>query len=200
MIWAVVLAAGRSERMGSAKLLLPVGRSTLIETVISGVLRSRPDGIIIVLGADRKKLEPVVGKYPVRTVFNPDFEQGMLSSVKRGFKALPPEARAVLVFLGDQPASPASVACRIIDAYRKTGKGIVLPAYRGRRGHPVLIDLKYRDEVGALDPRIGLRQLPRAHPDDVFEVRVRTAAVLRDIDTPEDYRALLKSRRALGND
>jgi molybdenum cofactor cytidylyltransferase len=192
MIWAVVLAAGRSERMGSAKLLLPMGRSTLIETVIGGVLRSRPDGVLVVLGADREKIEPVIGRYPVRTVFNPDFGRGMLSSVKRGFEAVPPDARAVLVFLGDQPAPPASVTCRIIDAYRKTGKGIVLPAYRGRRGHPVLVDLKYRDEVGALDPRIGLRQLSRAHPDDVFEVKVRTPAVLRDIDTQEDYRALLK--------
>ncbi len=193
MIWAVVLAAGKSERMGSAKLLLPMGRSTLIETVIGGILRSRPDGVLVVLGADREKLEPVIGKYPVRTVFNPDFEQGMLSSVKRGFEAVPPDARAVLVFLGDQPAPPASVTGRIIDAYRKTGKGIVLPAYRGRRGHPVLIDVKYRGEVAALDPWIGLRQLPHAHPDDVLEVKVRTEAVLRDIDTPEDYRALLKS-------
>jgi len=192
MIWAVVLAAGRSERMGSAKLLLPMGRITLIETVIRGVLRSRVEGVLVVLGADREKLEPVIGRYPVRTVFNPDFGRGMLSSVKRGFEAVPPDVRAVLVFLGDQPAPSASVTCRIIDAYRKTGKGIVLPAFRGRRGHPVLVDLKYRDEVGALDPRIGLRQLPRAHPDDVFEVKVRTPAVLRDIDTQEDYRTLLK--------
>lgn len=193
MIWAVVLAAGKSERMGSAKLLLPMGRSTLIETVIGGVLRSRPDGVLVVLGADREKLEPVIRKYPVRTVFNPDFERGMLSSVKCGFEAVPPDARAVLIFLGDQPAPPASVTRRIIDAYRKTGKGIVLPAYRSRRGHPLLIDVKYRGEVGALDPRIGLKQLPHDHPDDVFEVKVRTAAVLRDIDTPEDYRALFKS-------
>jgi len=192
MIWAVILAAGRSERMGSAKLLLPMGKSTIIETVIGGVLRSRPDGVLVVLGSDREKLEPVIGKYPVRTVFNPDFSQGMLSSVKRGFEAVPPDARAVLIFLGDQPAPPASVSGRIIAAFRKTGKGIVLPAYRGRRGHPVLVDLKYRDEVRALDPRIGLRQLLRAHPDDVFEVKVRTPAVLRDIDTPEDYQALLK--------
>lgn len=193
MIWAVVLAAGKSERMGSAKLLLPMGRSTLIETVVGGVLRSRPDGVLVVLGANREKFEPVLGKYPVRTVFNPDFEQGMLSSVKRGFEAVPRDARAVLVFLGDQPPPPASITRRIIDAYSKTGKGIVLPAYRGRRGHPVLIDLKYRGEVAALDPRIGLRQLPRVHPDDVFEIKVRTAAVLRDIDTPEDYRALFRS-------
>lgn len=196
MIWAVILAAGKSKRMGSAKLLLPMGKITLIENVIGGVLSARPDGVIVVLGADRERIEAVVGRYPVRTMFNPDFERGMLSSVTCGFKAVPSGARAILIFLGDQPAAPASITRRIIDAYRKTGKGIVLPAYRGRRGHPVLIDLKYRKDVGALDPRIGLRQLPRAHPDDVFEVKVRTAAILRDIDTPEDYRAFLKQGRA----
>jgi len=194
MIWAVILAAGKSERMGSAKLLLPVGKRALIETVVRGVLNARPDGVLVVLGSDRNKLEPVIRNYPVRTVFNPNFARGMLSSVKCGFEAVPPEARAVLVYLGDQPAPPASIGSRIIDAFRKTGKGIILPAYRGRRGHPVLVDLKYRDEVAKLDPNVGLRQLLSAHPDDVLEVKVRTAAVLKDIDTPEDYRALLRPK------
>jgi len=193
MIWAVILAAGKSERMGRAKLLLPLGKRALIETVIDGALRARPDGVLVVLGADRARLEPVIAGYPVRTVFNPDFERGMLSSLVCGLRAVPPDARAVLVFLGDQPPPPASVADRLVAAYKDTGKGIIIPTYRGRRGHPVLIDLRYRHEVGDLDPRIGLRALPRARPDDVLEVRVRTAAVLRDIDTPDDYRAVLKS-------
>jgi len=194
MIWAVILAAGKSERMGSAKLLLPVGKKTLIETVIRGALRARPDGVLVVLGSDREKLEPVIGKYPVKTVINPDFGRGMLSSVKRGLEAVPAEVRAVLVYLGDQPAPPASVGVRIIDAFRKSGQGIVIPAYHGRRGHPILVDLKYRDEIKALDPDVGLRQLIRAHPEDVLEVKARTAAILRDIDTPKDYRALLKPK------
>jgi len=201
MIWAVVLAAGKSERMGSAKLLLPLDGRTLIETVLQGVLRSRPDGVLVVVGADRARLEPVVERFPVRIVFNPDFERGMLSSVQRGLRAVPPAARAVLVFLADQPPPPASVVDRIVAAYRKTGKGIVLPACRGRRGHPVLIDLKYRFEIATLDPRIGLRRLVRGHPDDVYEVPARTPAILKDIDTPRDYRAFLKkgtSRRARG--
>ena len=195
MIWAVILAAGKSERMGSAKLLLPMGKSTIIETVIGGVLRSRPDGVLVVLGSDREKLEPVIGKYPVRTVFNPDFARGMLSSIQRGLEAVPRDARAVLFFLGDQPAPSAAIINRLIDAYEKTGKGIVLPVYGGRRGHPVLIDLKYRNEIKTLDPEIGLRQLMRDHHEDVLEVRTRSPRVLLDIDTPEDYERALASWR-----
>ena len=194
MITAVVLAAGRSERMGSPKMLLPFGRKTLIETVLAGVLRSRVDDVVVVLGAHRAAVEPVVSKFAVRTVFNEGFEKGMLSSVLRGLREVPAAARAFLVVLGDHPFPPASVIDRLIAAHDRTGKGIVLPVYRGRRGHPVLVDGRYRGRVAALDPSIGLRQLARDHPDDVLEVPVRTPAVLVDIDSPDDYRRALASR------
>ena len=194
MITAVVLAAGRSERMGSPKMLLPFGRKTLIETVLAGVLRSRVDDVVVVLGARRAAVEPVVSKFAVRTVFNEGFEKGMLSSVLRGLREVPAAAGAFLVVLGDHPFPPASVIDRLIAAHDRTGKGIVLPVYRGRRGHPVLVDGRYRDRVTALDPSIGLRQLARDHPDDVLEVPVRTPAVLVDIDSPDDYRRALASR------
>ncbi len=195
MITAVVLAAGKSERMGRPKMLLPFGRKTLIETVIAGVLRSRVDEVVVVLGAHREAIESVVSKFELRTVFNPDHGAGMLSSVLRGLREVPAAAQAFLVVLGDQPSPPASVIDRLIAAHERTGKGVVLPVYRGRRGHPVLIDTRYRDDVRALDPSIGLRQLSRDHPDDVLEVPVRTPAVLADIDRPDDYRKALASRR-----
>ena len=195
MIVAVVLAAGKSERMGRPKMLLPFGRKTLIETVLAGVLRSRVEGIVVVLGAHRDAIEPVVSKFALRTVFNDDFGTGMLSSVLRGLREVPAAAQAVLVVLGDHPFPPATVIDRLIAAHEKTGKGIVLPVHRGRRGHPVLIDMRYRDAVTALDPSVGLRQLARDHPDDVLEVSVRTPAVLADIDRPADYRKALAARR-----
>jgi molybdenum cofactor cytidylyltransferase len=195
MITAIVLAAGKSERMNSPKMLLPFGRTTLVETVLAGVLRSRVDDVVVVLGAHREAVGPVVSKFPVRTVFNERFETGMLSSVLRGLREAPAAARAFLVVLGDHPSPPPSVIDRLIAARERTGKGIVLPAYRGRRGHPVLIDERYRKRVAALDPSIGLRQLARDHPDDVLEVPVRTPAVLMDIDRPEDYRRALASGR-----
>lgn len=195
MITAVVLAAGKSERMGRPKMLLPFGRETLIETVLAGVLRSRVDDVVVVLGAHRETIEPVVSKFALRTVFNSDFGAGMLSSVLRGLREVPAAAQAFLVVLGDQPFPPATVIDRLIAARERTGKGIVLPVHQGRRGHPVLIDMRFRDEVTALNPSVGLRQLLRDHPDDVLEVPVRTPAVLMDVDRPDDYRKALASKR-----
>lgn len=195
MIQAIILAAGKSERMGKVKPLLPWGKRTLIEAIIDRVARSRAKEVLIVLGAARDDIEPVIAKYHVGRVFNPDFARGMLSSIQRGLEAVPRDAQAVLFFLGDQPAPSAAIINRLIDAYEKTGKGIVLPVCGGRRGHPVLIDLKYRNEIRALDPGIGLRQLMRNHPEDILEVRTRSPRVLHDIDTPEDYERVLASRR-----
>ncbi len=195
MITAVVLAAGRSERMGRPKMLLPFGRRTLIETVLAGVRRSRVDDVVVVLGAHRESIEPVVSRFALRAVFNEDLEGGMLSSVLRGLREVPAAARAFLVVLGDQPFPPATVIDRLIAAHEGTGKGLILPVHGGRRGHPLLIDIRYRDEVMALDPSVGLRQLLRDHPDDILEVPVRTPAVLADIDRPEDYREALASGR-----
>ena len=195
MIQAIILAAGKSERMGRVKPLLPWGKRTLIEAIIDRVARSRAKEVLIVLGAARDDIEPVIAKYDLRTVFNPDSARGMLSSIQRGLEAVPRDARAVLFFLGDQPAPSAAIINRLIDAYEKTGKGIVLPVCGGRRGHPVLIDLKYRNAIRALDPGIGLRQLVRNHPEDILEVRTRSPRVLHDIDTPEDYERAPASRR-----
>jgi molybdenum cofactor cytidylyltransferase len=195
MIQAIILAAGKSERMGRVKPLLPWGKRTLIEAIIDRVGRSRAKDLLVVLGAAREVIEPVIAKYHVGRVFNPDFARGMLSSIQRGLEAVPYDARAVLFFLGDQPPPHPGMINRLIDAYRKTGKGIVLPVHGGRRGHPVLIDLKYRNEIGTLDPGIGLRQLMRNHPEDVLEMRTRSSRVLLDIDRPEDYERALASRR-----
>jgi len=195
MIQVIILAAGKSERMGRVKPLLPWGKRTLIEAIIDRVARSRAKEVLVVLGAARDDIEPVIAKYYVGRVFNPDFARGMLSSIQRGLEAVPRDAQAVLFFLGDQPAPSAAIINRLIDAYEKTGKGIVLPVCGGRRGHPVLIDLKYRNKIRALDPGIGLRQLMRNHPEDILEVRTRSPRVLHDIDTPEDYERVLASRR-----
>jgi len=195
MIQAVILAAGKSERMGSPKPLLPWGKRTLIEAIIDGIARSLADETLVVLGAARKEIEPVIANVHLRTAFNPDFNLGMLSSIQRGLEAVSRDARAVLFFLGDQPPPHPAMINRLIHAYDNTGKGIVLPVHGGCRGHPVLIDLKYRNEIRALDPGIGLRQLMRDHPEDVLEVRTRSPRVLHDIDTPGDYERALESRR-----
>jgi molybdenum cofactor cytidylyltransferase len=187
MIWAVILAAGESKRMGRQKLLLPFGDVTVIEAVVRTALNSRVDRALAVLGADREAVRGKLEPYGVEFAVNEDYVKGMLSSVQAGFRALPSEAEAAVIMLGDQPFLPAPVIDTVIEAYRESGKGIVLPAFRGRRGHPVVIGLKYRDTVLALDPDEGLRGLMRAHPDDIDEAEVDDPNILRDLDVPEDY-------------
>ena len=94
--------------------------------------------------------------------------------------------------LGDQPFLAPRVVDTVIGAYEEGGQGIVIPTFQDRRGHPVLIDLKYRDEVLALDAAGGLRRLMRAHASDILEVEAGDANILRDLDTPEDYAGLPK--------
>ena len=198
MIWAIVLAAGESRRMGTQKLLLPFGDATVIESVVLTALASRVDRVLVVLGADkgdvREELEPL----GIDLVVNENFAEGMLSSVQAGFRALPADAEAAVVMLGDQPFLPARVVDAVVDAFQRSGKGIVVPTFQGRRGHPVLIGLKYRDEVLALDPADGLRRLMHAHPEDIFEAEVEDANILRDMDVPEDYANELQRRHQEG--
>jgi molybdenum cofactor cytidylyltransferase len=118
----------------------------------------------------------------------------MLSSIQVGFDALPPETTAVLINLGDQPLIPHTILDRLIEAYDQTHKGIILPVYQMRRGHPILIDMKYKEEALNLSPDIGLRALVHNHPDDIQEVEVNTPHILKDIDNPEDYARELKKK------
>jgi molybdenum cofactor cytidylyltransferase len=190
LIWALILAAGESKRMGRSKQLLPFENKTILETVIDHITQSAVDETLVVLGAQYKEIEKVIKDLPVKSVFNPNFKEGMLSSAQKGFGSLPEEAEAVLVFLGDQPRIPSSVIDQVITAYHSSDKGIVLPVYDKNRGHPVLISTKYREEVTHLDPKIGLRELIHNHPEDILEVQVDTSAIIEDIDTPDDYKNL----------
>ena len=195
MIYGMVLAAGESKRMGRPKQLLPFGKHTLIETVIDHVLQSQVERIIVVLGAKKELVAKRLTKYSVSIVFNSRYQDGMLSSIQLGFEAIAKEATAAIIILGDQPTIPGRVIDRIINAYRNSGKGIIIPTHKERRGHPVLIDTKYRTEIAALDSAVGLRALVHEHPDDIEEVNVDSPAILKDIDYPEDYIEEIKKNR-----
>ncbi len=194
MIWTMILAAGESKRMGKPKLLLPYGEKTIIETIVETIVSSNVENTLVILGSNREKIEEKIKNYPVKIVYNCDFRSGMLSSVQYGFKALPEETRAVLVVLGDQPKISAGVINKLIDAYKSTGKGIVLPVYKKERGHPVLIDMKYGEEVESLSPEVGLRGTVYNHPEDILEVEVETPSIFQDIDDESDYKRELENK------
>jgi molybdenum cofactor cytidylyltransferase len=159
----------------------------MIETVVHNVLQSRVDKVMVVLGNDSQKIRTLMEKLPVKTCVNPNPEDGMLSSVMCGFKAIPREANAALVYLGDQPNIPPEVTNTVIEAYNEDIQGIVIPVHNHRRGHPLLVDLKYRNDIYKLDLEQGLRSLMHLFPEDVLEVDVDESGILVDIDTQEDY-------------
>ncbi|MCK7489861.1 MAG: nucleotidyltransferase family protein [Anaerotruncus sp.] len=179
--------------MGTQKLLLPFGDATVVEAVVRTALASGVDRAVAVLGADRDAVRAKLEPSGVDFAVNERFADGMLSSIQTGFPGPAAGGRG-----RRRSCSATSPSCRrsVVDAvvrgYRESRKGIVIPVFRARRGHPVLVDLKYRDEVLALDPADGLRRLMRAHPEDIAEVEVDDANILRDLDTPEDYSEVKK--------
>ncbi len=187
-IWGIVLAAGASTRMKKQKLLLPYKGTTVIKAVISNALPALKKNMIVVLGANRNEISKEINNSQINLVENWNYQEGMLSSVICGLNALPVNARAFLVFLGDQPQITSDVTFKVIDAYKNSGKGIVIPAFKKKRGHPVLIDHKYKPEILQLDPMKGLRQLLEKFSGDIYEVECGRPEILRDIDTPQDYR------------
>lgn len=192
-IWAIVLAAGESKRMNAQKLLLPFGDKTMIETVIENLAASSVRNIMVVVGSHQEEIIRVIAHFPVSHCYNYNYKQGMLSSVKCGISALPEDCEAVLIFLGDQPLIPVNVVNLVIGAYRDSKKGIVMPTYRKKRGHPLLIDRKYREEIERIDEQEGLRALASRHADDVLEIETDAPGILRDIDTREEYLEVIKA-------
>jgi len=186
-ICAVILAAGESKRMGYPKMLLPFNGSTMLECVIANISQSRIDKIIIVLGAEKESLIQLAKKLTIEYYYNENFKEGMLSSVQCGFRNLPEDCSACIVFQGDQPLITHVVIDAIIKAYLATHKGIVIPVYKKKRGHPILIDIKYRKNIDKLNPAIGLRALPSLFSDDVLEVETQGPGILRDFDTYQQY-------------
>jgi molybdenum cofactor cytidylyltransferase len=186
-IWAIILAAGESRRMNSPKMLLPFRGSTIIGTVLENVLNSEIKNIMIVLGSSHNEIAIALRGYNVNTCLNNNFQDGMLSSVKCGFRSVPDNFSAAVVLPGDQPMIPPQVLNAIVYSWRNTGSGIIIPLHNGKRGHPILIDSKYKLEVEKLTFDEGLHALPVKFNNDVLEIEMNTPEILRDIDTREDY-------------
>ena len=169
------------------KMLLPYGDKTIIEKVIESIIASGIENVMVVLGSAKDDILRVTEKLPVTNCYNENYKKGMLSSVKYGFSRVDEKCGAVLVFLGDQPGIETDVIKTLTEAYRNSGKGIVMPVYRNKRGHPLIIDSKYRGDIAQMDQSGTLRNLVHKNAEDVLEVEVKTQSILKDIDTQEDY-------------
>ncbi len=191
MISAILLAAGESKRMGKPKQLMPWHQGTILERAIDNLLESAVSEVVVVVGYQAEEVVKVIATRPVAVAVNPDYEQGMSTSIAAGLRLIDDRAGAVMLALGDQPLIDSRTINRLLDEFPNHDKGIALPAYQGRRGHPVIFAIKYKAELLKLTGDAGGRQIIKDHPDDILEVAVDSAGVITDIDTGDDYRSHL---------
>lgn len=187
MITAIVLAAGESKRMGEPKMLMPWGKSTVLQTVISTLQSAGVKDILVVTGGAHQQVEALIGK-TVETVFNEDYQNGeMLSSIQLGLTVKMREASAALICLGDQPQVEERSVRSVCNAFLAGKSEIVVPSYEMQRGHPWLVARPLWDELLEMKPPHTPREFLKKHARKIQYVIVDTPSIIEDIDTPEDY-------------
>ncbi len=185
-VGCLVLAAGMSTRMQQQKLMMPYGSQSFIETIVAKAKASQAHKVLVVLGSHKNEVMTKVAPLQPELVYNKHYPDGMLSSVQCGVNALT-HCEAVVILLGDQPMVATATIDALISAWHNTDKGLVVPTFKGKRGHPVLIDLKYESTIQQLNGGIGLKELFRKHHADLLEIEINSDDILKDIDTPDDY-------------
>lgn len=186
---AVLLAAGRSERMGAFKPLLPFGKKTVIESCIDYLRAGGVDTIVVVVGHRDGEVRERLERYSVIFALNPDPSSEMADSIRCGVEKLPDNVAATLIALVDHPAVDAKVVATLINEWKKGAK-FIIPTWQGRGGHPVLVDLSFRSELESLGPVSGLKSLFDDHRESVRRIEVSSPYIARDMDTWDDYTRL----------
>jgi molybdenum cofactor cytidylyltransferase len=182
----VLLAAGKSSRMGTNKMLEMIDGRPMVARTAQRLLSSRARPIVAVLGNMADQVDDALSRLPVDRVRNPDYADGLSTSLKRGITALPADIDGAIVCLGDMPLIAGRDLDRLIAAFNPLeGRAIVVPTRHGRRGNPVLWSRQFFPEMMALSGDSGARKLIDEHADLVAEIEMDNDSVLIDIDTPE---------------
>jgi molybdenum cofactor cytidylyltransferase len=191
-IAAIVLAAGRSTRMGALnKMLAEIGGKPLVRIAAEQALASRAKPVIVVTGHQQSQVEAALADLPVRFVHNPDYAEGLGTSLRAGIAAVPAEADGAVVCLGDMPQVDAGLIDKLIAAF-DPGKGalVVVPSIDGKRGNPVVWSRRFFSELMSIGGDVGARYLIGQYAEAVAEVPLSGDAALTDVDTPESLKAV----------
>jgi len=187
MINAVILSAGESKRMGSPKALLLFDGSTFLEHIISVLKRGPVDAITVVLGANARTIRDSIDLSAANIVINKNYRDGQLSSLIAGLDSLPPQSDAALVCLVDMPFITEQTVNTIISTFNQTHAPIVVPAFNGKRGHPVLFSKSVFEELRNAPPDQGARFVVNSNIDAVRCVELPDEGIVIAINTPADY-------------
>jgi molybdenum cofactor cytidylyltransferase len=181
-ISAIILAAGKSIRMGQPKMLMPWGNTTVLGKVVETL---RTAGIEEITLVTNSTIAPQITNYKLPMMLNDSSE--MLKSIQLGLQAQKPSVEAALICLGDQPQVEEKSVRSVCDGFQQTQSTIVVPSYQMRRGHPWLIARELWDEVLQMRTPESMRDFLNKHDNDIFYVVSDSPSTLQDIDTPADY-------------
>lgn len=194
-ISVIVLAAGESRRMGEInKLHMPINGVPLIRRSIETILAAELGELVVVLGHERVDTEALLEGLPVRTEWNDDYQSGQMTSVHCGLGSLSQTCNGVMIALGDQPALTVNDINYLVDAFfSRDGGEVVIPEYQGKRGNPVIISSRCRQQIIAGNYNLGCRRFIENNPELVRTVEMPGPSVVIDLDTPMDYRRFCDS-------
>ncbi len=188
MINAIILAAGRSKRMGKPKPLLRFNDQTFLEQIISVLKHSDVDRITVVLGAEADTIRKSVDLTGTNIVINQDYQRGQLSSLTAGIKESPEDTEAILICLVDNPFITEEVVNKIVQTFKETNNPIIVPVFEKERGHPTLFSRSLFNELLSAPEEKGARHVLYSNEDKVLELEVSERGISIGIDTPDDYK------------
>ena len=201
MISAILLGAGESKRMRVNKLLLPWGRETVFEHCFNTLLRSKAREIIVVLNKQNEEMKDRFEKRSasttkkVKVTVNPRYRRGMSTSIHKGLQVMDPRSEGMLISLGDQPLLKTRTINALLRAFQQGKERIVVPSFKGMRGHPVIFHRMFRKELLKLRGDTGGKPILLKYSKQIKTLPVRSEGVIKDIDTREAYRRALRMRR-----
>jgi molybdenum cofactor cytidylyltransferase len=185
MLAAIILSGGTSSRMGSTKALLPYQGRSFLEHLLAIVDQPQIGVRRIVLGADAQPVTQAVKLQPAEVVINEDWEKGQLSSIQAAMRSLPNGTDGILLCLIDHPLVSGELVHDLIERFYLSRKPIVLPVYKGRRGHPVIFSSRLYDELLAAPLETGARAVVWAHNNEVSEVPTTEEGCVLNLNDPE---------------
>src|ERR1700732_914993 len=185
MLAVAILAAGESRRMGQPKALLSYRGKTFAEHLVSATRHERVGLTRIVLGAQAGEIRSRLRLDATRILENANWQQGQLSSIQAVIRSLPGETEGLILCPVDHPLISGFLVAQLIQEFDSTEKQIVLPTYKGKRGHPAIFRVSLYGELLAASPEVGAREVVWAHPKDVTEVETDEEAVVLNLNDPE---------------
>lgn len=194
MVSGIVLAAGLSTRFGSPKALADIQGKPAVTFLLEKLIQSRISEIIVVTGAHQEKIQPLIFKHTmIRVVYNKHYKFGQTSSVQTGLNSLSGPSTGFMLLPADCPFVKVSTIDTLINDFTKNKPAILIPTFENRKGHPPVIDIKFKEQIQNLDHSQGINSILQSHTEEIRTLEIQDAGIRQTFNTPEELSRIIKS-------